>query len=645
MSYLKFDKTKLINLEYSLKRELLRTNRAGSYSCSTIVDCNTRKYHGLLVCPLPKLDGGRHVLLSTVDATIVQHDKLFNLGLHKYAGDNYEPKGHKYIRDLTSDPIPKLQYRVGGVVLSKEKILIENEERILIKYTLEEANSPTTIRFRPFLAFRNIHALSKSNMDVNTKYGDVANGIVSNLYHGYPNLFLQLSKKPEFVPAPDWYYDIEYTEEQQRGYPFKEDLYVPGYFEVPIKKGESIIFSAGLSEVNPKGLKQKYSREVNRRIPRDTYDNCLINSVNQFLVQSEANTYIMAGYPWLPIRSRDTFIALPGLLGSMQSIATYKKVLNTMIKSFNGHLINDLITENINKNQPADIPLWAIYCIQKLGSIDKKTDTWKTYGKFFKTVINGFLIETERFKVRDNGLIYNNNPNLANSWMDAHQNGQPILPRNGYNVETNGLWFNALKYVLEIIPDGKEKSWAKRLSDIAGKVTDNFENYFFLEEEGGLADYVTDEAVNNQVRPNQLIAVALPYSPLPKKRIKQVLDVTKQQLVTPYGIRSLSPIDVDYCPQYEGDHYEREFAAYNGSVWPWLFTFYIDGLLKVQPKAAKRVSEKFLKTIESEMHIHGICGISELYHGDPPQKPKGAISFALNTAELLRLKEIYHNIE
>ena len=230
MAYLKFDKTKLINLEYSLRKEIIRTSRSGAYSCTTIIDCNTRKYHGLLISQIPELNNSRHILLSSFDETIIQHDKEFNLGMHKYAGDKYEPKGHKYIRDFTSDPIPKLEYRVGGVVLSKEKILVENESQILIKYTLLEAKSPTRIKFKPFLAFRNIHALSKANMDVNSKCNEVKNGISSKLYNGYPDLFMQFSKQPEFTHAPDWYYNIEYKEEHKRGYDYKEDLFVPGFF-------------------------------------------------------------------------------------------------------------------------------------------------------------------------------------------------------------------------------------------------------------------------------------------------------------------------------------------------------------------------------------------------------------------------------
>jgi len=193
MSFINFKKEQLINLEYSLKRELLRSNRAGSYANSTIINCNTRKYHGLLIVPQPAVDNGNHVLLSSLDETIIQRDAEFHLGIHKYKGGVYQPKGHKYVRDFTTKPIPKLTYRVGGVVLTKEMIFSTNADRMLIKYTLEDAHSPTKLRFKPFLAFRNVHNLSKANNFVEKKYEEIPNGIKLRMYTGYSHLHLQFS--------------------------------------------------------------------------------------------------------------------------------------------------------------------------------------------------------------------------------------------------------------------------------------------------------------------------------------------------------------------------------------------------------------------------------------------------------------------
>ena len=251
MSYLKFDKELMINLEYSLYRNILRTNRKGAYQNTSISGCNTTKYQGLLVMPVPYMDDENHLILSSFDETVIQHGAEFNLGIHRYAGDNYSPKGHKYIREFNSDSIPKTIYRIGGVILSKEVMFSSKENRIMIRYTLLDAHSPTTIRFRPFLAFRKISQLTRENDQVDRSFREVENGISTCMYFGYHELYMQFSKKPEFVYHPDWYKDIEYLQDLLNGDTYQEDLYVPGYFEMPIEKNESIIFSAGDMMVAP----------------------------------------------------------------------------------------------------------------------------------------------------------------------------------------------------------------------------------------------------------------------------------------------------------------------------------------------------------------------------------------------------------
>ena len=268
MGYISFDKNQLVNLEYSLKRELIRTSRSGAYASSTIINCNTRKYHGLFICPMEDIDGDNHILISSLDLSVVQHDEVFHLGVHKYPDGVYFPKGHKYLRDFQIETIPYFIYRVGGVLLKMERIL-SDDDRIMLKYTLLEAHSDTNLRFQPFLAFRNVHKLSKANFFVNTKYIPVENGIKLRMYDSYKYLYMQMSKKCEYVHVPDWYYNMEYIEEQERGYDYREDLYVPGYFEVPIKKGESVIFTAALSEMSPSSISRKFNTELAKRSPRN----------------------------------------------------------------------------------------------------------------------------------------------------------------------------------------------------------------------------------------------------------------------------------------------------------------------------------------------------------------------------------------
>ncbi|MFC2739751.1 MAG: glycogen debranching enzyme N-terminal domain-containing protein, partial [Prevotella sp.] len=299
MSYIRFEKALMTNLQESLSKELLRTNRSGAYSCSTIVDCNTRKYHGLLVVPVPTLDDDNHVLLSSLDCSVIQHGAAFNLGLHKYQGNNFSPKGHKYIQAFDCDKVPTTVYRVGGVVLKKEVVFQHFEDRILIRYTLVDAHSSTTLQFRPFLAFRSVRQFTHENGVASRDYQEVSNGIRTCMYAGYPELYMQFSKKARFFFQPDWYRGIEYPKEQERGYASNEDLYVPGYFELPIKKGESIIFAASTSESKVRTLKKLFDEEVEERSPRDNFFHCLVNAAHQFHVRGKGDErYILAGYPW-----------------------------------------------------------------------------------------------------------------------------------------------------------------------------------------------------------------------------------------------------------------------------------------------------------------------------------------------------------
>jgi predicted glycogen debranching enzyme len=358
MSYIKFDKKQLVNLEYSLSRELIRSNRAGAYASITLVGCHTRKYHGLLVVPQPALDDDNHVLLSNFDETIIQHEAEFNLGIHKYPGGVYFPRGHKYIHDFPMDPIPYTIFHVGGVVFKRERIFTQVADRFLIRYTLVDAHSPTRLRFKPFLAFRNVHRLSKANINVNNKYEKVPNGIRMRLYTGYSHLYMQFSKEVEYTHVPDWNYNIEYQQEMERGYDYQEDLFVPGFFEVDIKKGESIVFCAGTTEIEPPAIKRAFNAEINKRIPRDSFENCLINSAQQFIVKKGNRTDVIAGFPWFGRWGRDTFIALPGLTLVQGEEKLFRDVIDTMIRDMKGPLFPNFGIKNKKAYNSADASLY-----------------------------------------------------------------------------------------------------------------------------------------------------------------------------------------------------------------------------------------------------------------------------------------------
>ena len=644
MAYIEFNKKDLVNLNFSLKRELLRSNRSGSFANTTITFCNTRKYHGLLICPLEYLDGEKHVLLSALDDTIIQHNKEFHIGSRRYPGE-YHPLGHKYIEEFYAEPIPTHIYRVGGVILKKEILLAENEERILFRYTLLDAHSPTKLKFQPYLAFRQIHKLSKANMDANTKHEPVANGIRVRLYNGYPYLYLQTNKKSEYTHAPDWYYNVEYLEERDRGYEYHEDLLAVGFFEIPIKKGESIVFSAGTTEIDPRRMKQRFEAEIKKRTPRDSFEHNLENSAQQFFVKKDHKLYITAGFPWFGIWARDTFISLPGLALARGDLNSAKKVLDTMAKELREGLFPNVgLGETADVNS-VDAPLWFIWAIQKyVEKIGSFAGIWKHYGPKIRQILNAYKKGTHYgIKMHDNGLIYAGVKGKALTWMDAIVGGKPVTPRIGYDVEINALWYNAVMFALETAKKARDKKFIEEWQDLPEKIKQSFLDTFCDEQKGYLADYVDENGPNWDVRPNQVIAASLPYIMIEDEQINKILKVVENELLTPKGLRSLSPKNPNYKGRYEGDQTERDLAYHQGTVWPWLISHFAEAYLRIHGKSGIRFIEKIYKGFEDEMFVAGLGTISEIYDGNPPHTPRGAISQAWSVAAVLYIKDLLEN--
>ncbi len=635
MGYLNFDKEKLVNLSYSLERETLRTNRGGAYSSTTLAGCNTRKYHGLLVVRLDELDGGKHVLLSTLDETVIQHEAQFNLGIHKFPGDFYEPKGHKYIRNFEFDTIQKHTYRVGGVILTRTRLLVDHENQLLVKYTLEEANSPTKLRFRPFLAFRNVHSLSRANLYANSKYTPVANGIKMNLYEGYPDFFMQLSKECDFVPVPDWYKNVEYVKEQERGYEFQEDLFVPGYFEVSIKKGESIFFCASTNEHKPATFLKRYESEKKLRIPRNSFINCLRNSGKQFLWERKDGIDLIAGYPWYESITRQTLTALPGNLLKSGDVANFEAVLLTNLKRLNKGLLPKYAGQ-VSSCDTADAPLLVFNALQELVKIKSAKEIWEKYGSYLKEILNHYRKGTEfNIHMLENGLISAKKAGIALTWMDEYSNGVPITQRGGLAVEINAYWYNAVCFALELAQAASDKVFIKEWKELPALIAESFLSNFWCEEHGQLADYIDGDFKDWSVRPNMLLAAAQDYSPLSRTHKKTIISTVRNKLLTPVGIRSLTPEDA----AYKGCSGERaiEFseAAHQGTVYPYLIYPFVKTYLEVHKAGGLSFAKNCLEGFKNEMSENCIGTISEAYEGNPPHTAKGAISQAWNVAAVI----------
>lgn len=647
MSYLKFDKNLLINLEQSLRLEVLRTNQSGAYHCTTIVGANTRKQHGLLVIPVPEIDDNSHVLLSSLDETVIQHGAPFNLGLHRYSGGVYSPNGHKYIREYDCERVPTHTFRVGGVILKREKIFITNENRILIRYTLVDAHSKTTLQFRPFLAFRNANDLCVENQVASRDYKEVSNGISTCMYEGYPELFMQVNHKPKFVFDPHWYKGIEYIKDQERGIPYTEDLYVPGYFEVDMKKGDTIIFSAGVSEVNTRQLTKMYEDEIKTRTPRTSFYNCLKNSAKQFYMTNADGHYMLAGYPWFKVRARDEFIALPGCTLSNHHRPDFEAIMDTAKEAFTRWMETGEPDKHLQGIDLPDVPLWAAWAIQRYSHDTDVPTARERYGELVAQLID-FIIDGKHpnLQVDDNGLVRTDGTRRPMSWMDsARPDGTPLIPRTGYLVEFNALWYNALMFLLQMYADDKQmQSRVERWQKISDAYAESFAPTF-LNDYGYLYDYVNGSYTDLSVRPNMVIAVGVDHTPLDRRQRKRILDFITRELLTPKGLRTLSPNSYGYNPWYVGNPEQREKAYYSGSARPWLMGFYCHAYVKVFGIGGLSFVNRMMIGFEDEMSQGAIGTLSELYDGNPPFIGRGAVSFAANVGEILRVLRLLKNLD
>lgn len=639
MSYLKFDKNLMINLEQSLPKEMLRTNSAGAYHCTSIVGCNTRKQHGLLVIPMPgREEYNPYVLLSSLDETVIQHGAPFNLGIHRYKGGVYSPNGHKYIREFDCESVPRTTYRVGGVILTKEKIFISEENRILIRYTLVDAHSPTILQFRPFLAFRDSNKLCIANEAINRSLETVDNGIGSCLYDGFPTLYMQFSRKPQWHDDGHWYKDIEYVKDLERGVPYCEDLWVPGYFQLSIKKGESIIFSAGTTPVAPRSLSKMYEREIASRTARTSFYNCLKNAAKQLYYKtSDGREYMLSGYPWGTILARNTFMSLPGNTLAINHKEDFDGIFETAMTRLRRFMTSGRLSESMHGIDLPDVPLWAVRAVQQYAKMVSKQEAREKYAGAVAEILDYILDNGHPLLHRaEDGLLEIDGAQKALSWMNATLDGMPVVPRTGKLVEINALWYNALRFGADLV-DG-EKEWAEstfRWRDAADRMADAFVSTF-LNEYGYLYDYVNGTYADPSVRPNMAIAIGLDYSPLDRRQRKSVLDMVTRELLTPKGLRTLSPKSYGYRPTYTGSPAEREMALHNGPARPWLIGFYADAYLRVFGMSGVSYIDRMLIGFEEEMSQGCIGSLSQLYDGNPPFTGRGAISHATNIAEVLR---------
>jgi len=633
MAFLKFNKSELVNLSYSLKREIILANRTGAYCNTSIVSCNTRRYHGLLAVPVDNLGGGKYLLLSSLDESIVVAGRQFNLGIHNY-NNVYEPRGHKYIVDFNADTAPEITYKVGDIVISKTFILAPDSDQVMIRYQLLEAPSKIQIVLKPFLAFRSIHSLTKENGDVDTRCNEIPGGVSFRMYQGFPDLNLQLSCAAPFKYQPYWYDGITYSDEYRRGFDCKEDLWVPGTFSLEMKQGDSFVFSASVDEADPKQLKRKFSANYAKLDNVKSNHDLLVRNAELLKSCRNGKEQITAGFSWLYTGLlRETLVSLPGLtLFATGDCTEFENILD--------NLISDEQERLFRRTTQVEAPLRLADVLQQyIAFAGDEARVWKKYGETLRGVIESYAPgRRNEVTLHPNGLLWAQMDHVALSWMNAYINGNPVTERAGYQVDTNAWWYNALCFAIEMESkyNSADCDFVKRWTPVRDIAKSNFQKTFYMPETGYLSDYVDNAGQKFEVRPNQLFAVYVPYSPLDDEVKISVLKTIKDELLTKRGIRTLSPRNYAYKGVYEGSQYDRDLAYHQGCTRTELMAPYLEcQFLMKGPTYVKR-AEFLVEGFYEDISKHGVGCFSELYDGDPPHEPHGAISSACATASLLK---------
>ena len=613
MSFLKFNKAELVNLSYSLKREILLANKSGAVCNTSTVTCNTRRYHGLLSVTLDRFGGDKFLLLSSLDETLVLSGKRFNLGIHCY-GDIYDPRGHKYIIDFEADPAPKITYKVGDLVFTKTLLLNPERDQVFIRYALVEGPASVKLLLKPFLAFRNVHDLTQRNDAAQTAARLVPGGVSFKLYPGFPDLYLQLNtRSADFESSPCWYEGITYSDEYRRGFDCREDLFVPGTLSLTLKQGEEAVFSASIAEANPAQLKRSFNAIYAATPAISNFHDQLVRCANLLIVNHNNRKKINAGFSWLKTGLlRETLLALPGLTLCAGHPEEFEEILDNLIADEQERLFR--------RTTQVESPLYLPVILQKY--IKFGADPQKVW------------------KMQPNGLLWAQMYGVALSWMNAYIYGSPVTERAGYQVETNAFWYNALCFAIDMETrfGTAGSSFVARWTPVRDRVLENFIPTFWNPETGCLADYVDGNGRNQDIRPNQIYALAVDYSPVPDDRIASILRVFDGELVTRRGIRTLSPRDVKYRGVYEGTQIDRDLAYQQGCCWPFLLAPYVEVCLKLKGESFVKKAEWLTEGFFEDLGKHGVGAFSELYDGDPPHEPHGAISSATSTAALLSVE-------
>jgi predicted glycogen debranching enzyme len=639
------------DLEAALRREWLETNGIGGFASSTIVGLNTRRYHGLLVAAT-KPPVGRFVLLSKLEETLFIDGQPFDLSANRYPGAVH-PQGFRHLKQFRLDPFPVFSYEVGGVGIEKSVFMIQGENSTVVQYELKTTDDAEPakhlwIEIRPLIAFRDYHSTTHENGAIDRSFEARSGSVSVAPYPGLPSLYLA-HNGVELLGTGAWYRNFEYDAERERGLDFSEDLFNPFVlrFDLRFHGKAAIIASTEHRDITriPEYRQTEIARRRNIEMAapmKDDFVESLTAAADQFIVSRGDKKTIIAGYHWFADWGRDTMISLPGL-----TLVTGKhEVARSILGEFAGYVDRGMLPNRFPdagetpEYNTVDATLWFFEAAR---AYLEYTGDWEfvrnnLYSVFVDIV--DWHVRGTRYgiKVDADGLLSSGEPGVQLTWMDAKVGDWVVTPRRGKPVEIQALWYNALRVMEEMARRFGNQASQQRYRSMAAAANSSFNRLFWNEKNDCLYDVVNGETVDSSIRPNQIFAVSLTHSMLSAERAKNVVEIVRQQLLTPYGLRTLAARDPQYRGRYTGGPLERDGAYHQGTVWPWLLGPFITAYMKVNAGSdvARRQATEWLAPVQEQLADGGLGHISEIFDGDTPQQPRGCIAQAWSTAEVLR---------
>ncbi|MCY2961000.1 MAG: glycogen debranching enzyme N-terminal domain-containing protein [Planctomycetota bacterium] len=670
---LSLDRDALLRLEDSLTQEWLETDGLGGAASSTVLLCPTRRYHALLMTPRPGT-AKRHVWLSRYDDALVVGGRELPLSMARYRGV-WAPHGHQALESFELAPFPRWTWLWGGVRVEREVLVPAGEACVLVRWRVSGAGEPVKLRLRPLLPFREADALTVENMalDARVERFEVAGGgIACQPYGELPRISIAVSQPFEFTSEAVWYRGLEYTSDLQRGYPGHEDQFSPGAFEIVLADGADVVVQANLGAPLADPL-ARFERESRRR--RAAAERALARSkpaqgelfqsaaagrgdaataplgvraalelsADAFLYRTETGRRgVIAGWPWFLEWGRDTYISLPGLLAARGRNAELGDALAGAID-----FLRDGLLPNVFGATPAeshygsvDASLWfarAVRLHEKAGA-----PTREIAARFLPALLEIATCYRDGtglgIRGDEDGLLVAGSPKLNATWMDARIEGVPVTPRHGAPVEIEALWYFLLAYVEDLLLHVGRTQDARAWRTHKERAALAFLDRFWMASEERLADVWRVDEVERALRPNQVIAAALEWSPLSRAQRGLVAKSAAEVLLVPRGLRTLDPRDRAYVGRYAGNEHERDRAYHQGTAWPWLVGSFVEAWLRgVGDDANDRA---FLRGVLDSFAPHlqeaGLMHVSEVFDGDAPHTPGGCFAQAWSTAEILR---------